>query len=99
MGRDPPAAQGRKSHQSRAEQEHAAGLGNDDELGAAEAALRRTRGELARVYRAARNGDVSTEHARALAALLGDIRRCFIVEDSAIQPQAPGRRLPFETKQ
>ena len=51
------------------------------------------RRELARVYRSARRGTLTTERARALAALLGDIRQCLTVDD------APGWRTPIETKQ
>ena len=56
------------------------------------------RSELSRLYRGARNGDITTERASALAALLGDIRRCLNVDDASVTPQARGRRFPLETK-
>ena len=54
--------------------------------------------ELARVYRAARRGQIPTDSATRLAGILNDIRRCLVVEDGATQPRALGWRTPIETK-
>ena len=54
--------------------------------------------ELARVYRAARRGQISTDSATRLAGILNDIRRCLSVDDAPIKRQALGRRFPPEIK-